>query len=76
MTITLTTFFLLPLVVMLGMIFTLWIYYGRRRTDQDRAAGEGKIYRCENCRMVYVERRMYPVLECPRCHHPNQAIRR
>jgi hypothetical protein len=76
MTLTVTAYFVLPLLLALGMIVFLWFYYANRRHSSDRYPGEGKIYRCEHCRLVYVERRMYPLLECPRCHHPNQAIRR
>lgn len=69
-------FFLLPVSVALGIIFVLWLYYANRRTGLEKQAGEGKIYRCENCRHVYVERRLYPLMVCPRCQHPNSAIRR
>lgn len=76
MTITLSTYFLGPVVILLGLVAGLWLYYESRRAESDKHPGEGKIYRCEHCRLVYVERRLYPLLECPRCHHPNQAIRR
>jgi len=69
-------FFLLPAAGTLGIIFTLWLYYANRRPDLEKYPGEGRIYRCENCRLVYVERRLYPLMECPRCKHPNPAIRR
>jgi len=68
--------FILPVVFNLVMVIGAWMYYSNRRLSQQRDSGEGKIYRCENCNLVYVERRLYPVLECPRCHHPNTAIRR
>ncbi len=76
MSISLTSYFLLPLAAMLAMMFGLWLYYARRERDEEKHPGEGKIYRCEHCRLVYVERRMYPLLECPRCRHSNAAIRR
>ncbi len=68
--------FLGPVILNLMVVIAVWMYYNNRRLDQQRESGEGKIYRCENCNLVYVERRLYPVLECPRCHHPNTAIRR
>ena len=68
--------FLLPVIFNLVMVFAIWLYYSNRRQESDKSFGEGKIYRCENCNLVYVERRLYPVLECPRCQHPNKAIRR
>lgn len=74
--ITLSGWFILPLALSLGMVIGLWLYYNLRRPEMDKHPGEGKIYRCENCQLVYVERRLYPLLECPRCHHPNPAIRR
>lgn len=72
-----TTFFLLPVAVGVGIIFALWLYYDHRRLDDDAQSGTGRmIYRCEHCQHVYVEQRMYPLLECPRCRHPNPAVRR
>jgi hypothetical protein len=68
--------FLLPVVFNLLVVIGIWLYYSNRRRESDSSTGEGKIYRCENCNLVYVERRLYPVLECPRCQHPNAAIRR
>jgi hypothetical protein len=76
MEISITAYFLLPVAASVGMIVILWLYYGNRRLDEDKRGGEGMIYRCEHCQFVYVERRLYPLLECPRCHHPNPAIRR
>jgi hypothetical protein len=72
----LTILFLLPVVLNLVMVISIWLYYSNRRRQSEKNQGEGKIYRCENCNLVYVERRLYPVLECPRCLHPNTAIRR
>lgn len=76
MGLSLPAYFLLPLAAMLGIMTGLWWYYANRGRDEEKHPGEGKIYRCEHCRLVYVERRMYPLLECPRCRHPNAAIRR
>lgn len=76
MDLTVTSYFLLPVAISLGMIVSLWLYYNNRRMDERGRVGEGMIYRCEHCQHVYVERRMYPLLECPRCRHPNPAIRR
>ncbi len=73
---TLSGYFLLPVLLSLGMVIALWLYYTNRRPEVEKHPGEGKIYRCEHCGLVYAERRMYPVLECPRCRHPNPAIRR
>ena len=72
----LDTLFLLPVTLNLVVVMGAWMYYSNRRLNPGRESGEGKIYRCEHCNLVYVERRLYPVLECPRCHHPNTAIRR
>lgn len=68
--------FLLPVIIHLVVVLGAWLYYDNRRSEADARGGEGKIYRCEKCNLVYVERRHYPVLECPRCKHPNAAIRR
>lgn len=68
--------FLLPVFVNLVLVIGAWLYYNNRRPEEENHPGEGKIYRCENCNLVYAERRLYPVLECPRCRHPNTAIRR
>lgn len=65
-----------PVVFNLVVVIAVWMYYTNRRTDSQRETGDGKIYRCENCNLVYVERRLYPVLECPRCRHSNAAVRR
>lgn len=73
---SLSAFFLLPVAATLGIILALWLYYTNRRSGLEKRPGEGKIYRCENCRLVYVERRLYPLMVCPRCQHPNSAIRR
>ncbi len=76
MELTLTGYFVLPVFLSLGMVVGLWVYYTRRRPEMEKHPGEGKIYRCERCQMVYVERRLYPTLACPRCHYENSAIRR
>jgi len=76
MELSVTTFFLLPVSLSLGMVFGFWVYYTKRKAGVENHAGEGRIYRCGHCQHVYVTRRRYPVLECPRCHHPNPAIRR
>jgi len=68
--------FVAPVAFILVVVIGLWLYYSMRGHGQPQDSGDGKIYRCGNCGMVYVERRLYPVLECPRCHHPNTAIRR
>lgn len=69
-------FFLLPVSINLVVVIGAWVYYNNRSLGADRLPGEGKIYRCEKCGLVYAERRHYPVLECPRCKHPNTAVRR
>lgn len=76
MEINLSVLFVLPVFVNLVLVIGAWLYYTNRRPEMEKHPGEGKIYRCENCNLVYVERRLYPMLECPRCHHPNPAIRR
>ncbi|HMP88797.1 MAG TPA: hypothetical protein PJ991_01280 [Kiritimatiellia bacterium] len=68
--------FVFPLLIALTCMVVVWLYYNYRRPEVEKVSGEGNIYRCENCQSVYVERRLYPVLECPRCRHPNAAIRR
>ena len=73
---TLTIVFLGPVWMTLVLVISAWLYYNYRRPEVEKVSGEGNIYRCEHCNSVYVERRLYPVLECPRCHHPNKAIRR
>ncbi len=69
-------FFIWPAGVILAVLIALWLFYDTRASTRDKPAMGGRIYRCEHCRLVYAERRNYPVLECPRCHHPNPAIRR
>ena len=44
-------------------------------------AGKGSvhlanIYRCDHCRMVYVDERKVPICRCPRCRRLNESLRR
>jgi hypothetical protein len=68
--------FVWPVSVNVFLVIGAWLYYVNRRPEMQKHPGEGKIYHCKKCGMVYVERRLYPVLECPRCQHPNAAVRR
>lgn len=76
MNVEFTVLFILPVALNLLLVIGAWLYYNNRRLEMEKHPGEGKIYRCEHCQLVYVERRMYPILECPRCQHTNTAIRR
>jgi Zn finger protein HypA/HybF involved in hydrogenase expression len=71
-----TTWWAWTVVIQLALLIIGWLTYANRRQRLEKHPGEGKLFRCEQCQLVYADRRLYPVLECPRCHHPNTALRR
>ena len=69
--------FLIPLTLSLVGMLWLWFYYAvRQKLREARDRHITRIYRCTQCRHVYIDHREVPMAVCPRCHTLNESIRR
>ena len=75
MTVSVPTFFFLPLFFSLVAVFGGWLYYGLRLRAPGRPP-QSRIYRCSACGHVYAEDRDRPMARCPRCGAMNEAVKR
>ena len=67
--------FLLPLAGQFLVLFLLgWMY--RRRGYHDLRSPKAHIFRCTNCRHIYIDNRRVPLSKCTKCNTLNEMIRR
>lgn len=75
MTVSLQDVFLLPLALQfLALAILAWAY--RKRSYRDQRIPKSNIYRCTECKKVYIDPRIVPLSKCPNCSTLNEAIRR
>lgn len=66
---------LFPLLVQLVCLALFgWLY--RKRSFRNVRIPKSNIYRCTNCKKVYIDPRVVPLSKCPKCLTLNEAIRR
>lgn len=73
---TLPDLFLWLLLVHLGLVLAVTLYYslrGIRVMPRRRAAPF--IFRCASCAHVYLDRRNVPMAECDKCGHMNESVK-
>lgn len=67
--------FLLPLFFqLLALIYLGWRY--RKRGYHDLRSPRAHIFRCGNCRHIYIDNRRVPLSKCTKCNTLNEMIRR
>ena len=72
---TLDAFFLITIVISLGIIVALWLYYDRqdgKLCDRQRFR---HVYRCIKCGRLYERRGQREVAPCPDCGFSNDRLR-
>lgn len=75
MTSSVQPLFLGPLVFQLLVLFVLgWIY--RKRGLHYRRTPKANIYRCTQCKKVYIDPRVVPLSKCPKCNTLNEVVKR
>ncbi len=73
---SLSDWFAALLVMNLGAVFAVSLYYSVRRarwTPRQRAAPQ--IFRCTVCGHVYLDRRNVPMAECTKCGNMNESVK-
>ncbi|MGA0333942.1 MAG: hypothetical protein ACO3NW_08300 [Kiritimatiellia bacterium] len=67
--------FLIPLLIQfLGLLYLGWRY--RKRGYHDLRTPKAHIFRCSNCRHIYIDNRRVPLSKCTKCNTLNEMIRR
>ncbi|MFP6905231.1 MAG: hypothetical protein VCG02_08435 [Verrucomicrobiota bacterium] len=66
---------LIPMVLYILGILCCGVYYGMERLPR-RSTKKANIYRCSECKAVYVDLRKVPLTRCPHCRCLNEAIKR
>jgi len=64
---------LVPLGMQLGIVAAYWAYYRLLKSNK-HTRSETILFRCEQCRHVYVDDRDVPTARCPRCRRINDPI--
>ena len=75
MHISLNVLFLIVLLIPMGVIFGLWVYYDRtdrKLCDRQRFR---HVYRCIKCGRLYDRRGQREVAPCPDCGYSNDRLR-
>jgi len=73
---TLPDIFLCLLLVHLGLVFAVTLYYSTRGVRwRPRRRAAPFIFRCASCGHVYMDRRKVPMAECGKCGHMNESVK-
>jgi hypothetical protein len=72
----LPTLLWLLVLVPLGLLLLLSAVLPSFRSERRGPDRQANIYRCEHCRLVYVDERKVPLSRCPRCRRLNESLRR
>lgn len=75
MTVSAQTFFLAPLAVHLLVLALVALRY-RKRGTHNLSPPKARIFRCSNCRHIYIDNRRVPLSKCTKCNTLNEMIRR
>ncbi len=67
--------FLLPLAVQFTALALIALIY-RNRGYRHHRQPKANIFRCSQCRHLYLDNRRVPLSACPVCHTLNEVIRR
>ena len=67
------TMILVPMLFQLGGVAVYWIYYRSLKSNR-HVSSVTILFRCTDCRHVYVDDREVPTARCPRCKRINDPI--
>ena len=66
--------FVIPMGIALAALFiAAWLYDIRAASRQKKT--KGSMYRCLDCRRIYVRTQHTPLAPCPKCGKQNAAVR-
>jgi hypothetical protein len=68
-------FFLVPLAMQLVLLLGAGWFY-RNKGLQHQTKPKANIYRCVNCKKVYIDPRIVPLAKCPACNTLNEVVKR
>lgn len=74
--VSLTIYFLVPLVLHLALLGALWSWESMSLVARRSHHAPSRLYRCAVCDHVYAEARDVPMARCNRCGNLNESIRR
>jgi rRNA maturation endonuclease Nob1 len=67
--------FTLPLALTLIALFAAAAVYDFITFRRRRKNGNTAVYRCDNCRHIYIVPQRTPLARCPKCGRQNEPVR-
>jgi len=67
--------FLIPLAIQFTLLAGIGVLY-RKRGYHNLSAPKARIFRCSQCRHIYIDNRRVPLSKCTKCNTLNEMIRR